>query len=754
MNNQQQRGSFSSYPGQRGLQTQQQQQQPQQQQGVGNAFVRQPLVPGPPQQQYGGNLPPIKTGMGAPPTQFGMQQGNGMQAPSSSSSAVVGAMSRFPGGPPNPPTTGSQTQYNGPAHTPYGNRMKMNGGAMVPGQGGGPPPPMGMQRHGPPPPPVHPLAPQTGSGVATNGNNVQQQVPPPFSIASPSKPVAQKTIDPSQMPRPATNVLPTQVFETRKEGTHSVPPASDVALAVIDTGNAGPRFMRASMNSVPQGNDMVKSSSIPFVFAVQPLALQSKGDSGIPLIDERDQGPLRCSSCNAYACPYMKFSPDGSKMTCCFCGGATPVPPEHIGPVGMEGRRTDGRPAFDHGTVEYIVSGKYQIREPMLPTYVFMIDCTAEAIESGMTATVCSSISALVGSISVKERSRAAIITFSSSIHFYEFRQGGNGDPKMLVVGDLDDPFCPSSSAIFASLDTQLDSLKGLLERIPKMYQGAMAAESAAGAAIQACIETLKYAGGGRLLSFIASLPHKGLLSLRPRESGKPPSEKEALDIMTPVGNGKHYAEVARDAAQHNVSIDVFALTKSYVDLATLGVLSHYTSGSVYRYSPFSYVADSVRFYDDLRWNLTRPIGFEGVGRMRVSSGLAVEEVIGAYSKSGQTDLQFPVITSDSTLCVKVVHEERLREGSQACVQFAILYSSPSGQRRVRVHSMALPVTRSLGSVFRGADLEVYMAYLARKVSMSIPGKSLSFVRDLVNKSVVGTLLAYRKHVRVVCVLY
>jgi len=100
-------------------------------------------------------------------------------------------------------------------------------------------------------------------------------------------------------------------------------------------------------------------------------------------------------------------------------------------------------------------------------------------------------------------------------------------------------------------------------------------------------------------------------------------------------------------------------------------------------------------------------------------------------------------------LCVKVVHEERLREGSLACVQFAILYSSASGQRRVRVHSMALPVTRSLGSVFRGADLEVYMAYLARKVSMSMPGKSLSFVRDIINKSVIGTLLAYRKHVRV-----
>ncbi len=248
-------------------------------------------------------------------------------------------------------------------------------------------------------------------------------------------------------------------------------------------------------------------------------------------------------------------------------------------------------------------------------------------------------------------------------------------------------------------------------------------------------------------MSFISSLPHKGALSLRPREAGKPPSEKDALDIMTPVGNGKQYLDIAKQAAQHQVSIDVFALSKSFIDLATISLLSSDTSGSVYRYSPFFCIADSARFFDDLRWNLSRPIGFEAVGRMRVSSGLAVDETLGSFHRAGQTDLQFPAITSDSTLCVKIVHEERLKEGSQAFFQFAVLYSTTSGQRRVRVHSLALPVTRSLGSVFRGADLEVYLSYLARKVSMGIPGKSLSYTKDIIHESAIGTLLAYRKHV-------
>lgn len=638
----------------------------------------------------------------------------------------------------------------------------MNGNAAVPGPPGQsfgqrhPPAPMAGVQHsygGVRPMPGPPMmgSQQVNAPLATAGH-MSGQVPPPFAVTSPSKPVPSsqgiKGIDPSQMPRPSSKILPTQVFETRKDGTHTVPPSTEVPVAVRDTGDAGPRYMRSSMNSVPQGNDMVKASAIPFVLAIQPFALQSKGDSGIPLIDQRQRGPLRCSKCNAYACPFMKFSPDGGTMICCFCGGNTRVPHEHGGPVGMDGRRTDIdiKPEFGFGTVEHIVDGQYQIREPMLPTYLFLIDCTSDAITSGMTSTVCSAISSLLESISGRERARVAIVAFNSTVNFFEFPSATSSDPRMLVMGDPEDPFSPLSNKAFASLETHAKILETLLQKIPLLYKDTHAAESAAGAAIKASIETLKAVGGGRLLTFVSALPHKGYLSLRPREAGKPPSEKDSLDIMSPAKNGKQYVQLATDAAQNQISIDIFALTKSYVDLATLRILSTYTSGSVYRYSPFVSSADSSRFYDDLRWNLTRPVGLEAVGRIRVSSGLAVDEILGSYCKAGVADLQFPSISSDSTICVKILHEDRLREGSQACFQFATLYSTPGGQRRVRIHSISLPVTRSLGSVFRGADIEVYMGYVARQVMSSMPGKSLVNLKDIITKTVSGTLLAYRKH--------
>lgn len=43
-----------------------------------------------------------------------------------------------------------------------------------------------------------------------------------------------------------------QVFETRRENTHAIPPSSDAPIVVRDRGSAGPRFMRSTLNMLPQ----------------------------------------------------------------------------------------------------------------------------------------------------------------------------------------------------------------------------------------------------------------------------------------------------------------------------------------------------------------------------------------------------------------------------------------------------------------------------------------------------------------------
>lgn len=42
----------------------------------------------------------------------------------------------------------------------------------------------------------------------------------------------------------------------------------------------------------------------------------------------------------------------------------------------------------------------------------------------------------------------------------------------------------------------------------------------------------------------------------------------------------------------------------------------------VYYYHPFSALSDPAKLYNDLRWNITRPQGFEAVMRVRCSQVL------------------------------------------------------------------------------------------------------------------------------------
>eukprot|EP00887_Chlorella_sp_A99_P006404 scaffold3.g6404.t1 len=194
---------------------------------------------------------------------------------------------------------------------------------------------------------------------------------------------------------------------------------------------------------------------------------------------------------------------------------------------------------------------------------------------------------------------------------------------------------------------------------------------------------------------------------------------------------------------------------QGYVDVATMGVLATGTGGSVYHYAPFSPEADGDEFHNDLCWNLLRPQarlgeggeqgarlgeggwgwgwgrgdGLEGLGRLRVSRGLGVDRFLGAFYRRTPTDLDFPALSCDHSLAAKLVHEEKLPEAGEVYLQYALLYSTPGGERRIRVHTLALPITQSLGTTFRGADLDAYLSYVARKVSSQVRRQRCGFLR-------------------------
>ncbi|GFS32325.1 hypothetical protein Acr_00g0022020 [Actinidia rufa] len=69
--------------------------------------------------------------------------------------------------------------------------------------------------------------------------------------------------------------------------------------------------------------------------------------------------------------------------------------------LGPDGRRRDAdeRPELCRGTVEFIATREYMVRDPMPAVFFFLIDVSMNAIQTGATAAACSAINQVISDL-------------------------------------------------------------------------------------------------------------------------------------------------------------------------------------------------------------------------------------------------------------------------------------------------------------------------------------------------------------------
>jgi protein transport protein SEC24 len=278
------------------------------------------------------------------------------------------------------------------------------------------------------------------------------------------------------------------------------------------------------------------------------------------------------------------------------------------------------------------------------------------------------------------------------------------------------------------------------------MFQNNRIPESAFGAAIKGAFLAVK-STGGKLLVFQSVLPSVGIGALSAREAeGRAnisAGEKEVHKLLQPAD--KTLKTMAIEFAEFQVCVDLFLTTQSYIDIASISVVPRTTGGQVYYYYPFSAIADSAKLYNDLRWNVTRPQGFEAVMRVRCSQGLQVQDYFGNFCKRIPTDVDLAAIDCDKTIMVTFKHDDKFQEGSECSFQCAVLYTTVFGQRRIRVTTLSLPCTSVLSNLFRGADLDAQFTYFLKQAGNEISTTPLVQVREQMTGLCVSILHTYRK---------
>ncbi|KAF5310619.1 hypothetical protein D9619_007972 [Psilocybe cf. subviscida] len=518
-----------------------------------------------------------------------------------------------------------------------------------------------------------------------------------------------------------------------------LPPGSCISPSPF--ANADPSYCRSTINVVPTQSSLLAKAKIPLALVLTPYRTLNEGEEPVPLVT--DTVIARCRRCRTYINPYVQFIDGGNRWRCCMCNMTNEVPQlfDWDQARNQPGDRW-ARAELNHSVVEFVAPTEYMVRPPQPAVYVFLIDVSNAAVQSGMVATATRTILESLDRIPDEDnRTKIAIVCYDVSLYFFSMAPGSS-DSSMLVVSDIEDVFLPKPNDLLVNISESRAALESLLGRIGDMFAENSIIGSAMGPALQAGFKLMAPIGG-KIIVLSSSLPSVGPGALKNREDPKilgTAKESGLLQAASPF-----YKTFAIECSRTQVSVDMFLFSSAYQDVATLACLPHYTSGQTYYYPAFNAgrTEDAVKFAHEFSEVLAQPIMLEAVMRVRASRGLRMASFHGNFFVRSTDLLAMPAVPQDQSYAIEVQIEESITTPF-VVFQTAVLHTTCYGERRIRVITLALPTTSILSEVFASADQVALTTYLANKaVERSLTHK-LEDSRDYVFQKLVELLVAYK----------
>lgn len=519
-----------------------------------------------------------------------------------------------------------------------------------------------------------------------------------------------------------------------------------------------PCFMRISVGMFPNAPNLRSKFPLPVGAVVQPLAEPPSSEQSIPVVNFGKAGIIRCRRCRAYINYLSMFVDGGRKFRCNFCGFLSDVPPEYYCPLDNTGKRLDAneRPELTCGSVDFVAPSEYMVRPPMPPTYLFVVDVSSLSVSCGALRCFVSSIRHSLDCLLGDERTRIGIITFDSTIHFYGFKSSsenvnGKLDPVMAVVSDVDDVFLPIPHGCLVKLHECRESLEILLDRLESMFSSTKDSGGAVGAAVSAGFLLLQTCGG-RLILMTSSRPTLGVGAI-----SKSASEAGELSNPNIVGTDKErqylepdntfYKKTAVNMSRAQISCDVLLCVggNGPAELRTLTPLAKFTGGEILYLSRFDAAKDFVILLRSLQRMVIRETAWEGVMRIRCTRSVKCHGFLGRFFMRSTDLLTLPNTDSDKAYGVEFILEDNDIRTEAFAAQCAVLYTSSGGERRVRIHTIAIPVTRTMADLFSYADIGTMTNLILRTCADAVLNKNFETVRKELVESLVQSLVRYQQ---------
>lgn len=495
--------------------------------------------------------------------------------------------------------------------------------------------------------------------------------------------------------------------------------------------NCDPDLMSSTLNTVPQTSSALHKTRLPFGLLIHPF----KDLPELPLI--QTPSIARCNRCRTYINPFVTFV-DPTNWKCNVCYKNNEVPQDfNYDPVSCTYGDPHFRPEVKAATVEYVAPSEYLVRPPPAATYLYLFDVSFNAIETGYLQVACDMLLSELDSIPGDSRKRIGFMAVDSNCHFFNLSPELT-QPQVFCLPDLDDMSPPMPDNLLCNMKDCREVIINLLTLLPSIFKGTDRVASALGSSLEVASKLMS-SSGGRLTVFQTQLPTIGAGALKNRDGGGGNSP-QSLSAVTDF-----YKTLALDSSAFHLGIDTFFLNSQFTDVATIACISKFTGGSVFYFPGFHVQhnpAQLTRFQGVLMRYLTRKIGFEAVMRVRCSRGLNITNFHGNCFIRSTDLLSLPNISPDSGFGLQLAIDDTL-ESNYVSMQAALLYTTSQGERRIRVHTLCLPVSSVHTDIHNNANQRAIIGMLSKMAVDRAINSGLSDSREAIVNAAVDMLQAY-----------
>lgn len=162
----------------------------------------------------------------------------------------------------------------------------------------------------------------------------------------------------------------------------------------------------------------------------------------------------------------------------------------HYDPVSKSYGDVTRRPEVKSSTIEFIAPSEYMLRPPQPAIYLFLLDVSLIAQQSGYLKSVCEILSENLDAIPGDARTQIGIIAYDSAVHFYSIAESYN-QPHEITVVDVEDVFLPCPDNLLINMKECKEMIRDLLKQMPNRFAQTHDTNSALGAALQAAFKMM-----------------------------------------------------------------------------------------------------------------------------------------------------------------------------------------------------------------------------------------------------------------------